>query len=238
MATNPALVRMLGYDSEDELMALDLARDIYADAAAATSGVRTMAESARCATPKWSSQRKDGTGSCARNRGAVRDSDGKVLFYEGTLTDITAGPCTFGAAVPRREPRSAHGPQEPPRVRGTTAARARATHATGHACRLLPGPRPLRSSTTPAATSRATSCCGSSATAAVQLRSADVVARFGGDESPCCCRTVARTTRCRSRTRPQGDLRLPVRLGAALLQLGISIGVVIVTRTSGACAGH
>ena len=31
MAANPALVRMLGYDSEDELLELDVARDIYMD---------------------------------------------------------------------------------------------------------------------------------------------------------------------------------------------------------------
>ena len=31
MAANPALVRMLGYDSEDDLLAVDVARDVYAD---------------------------------------------------------------------------------------------------------------------------------------------------------------------------------------------------------------
>ena len=31
MAANPALVRMLGYDSEDELLEVDVARDVYMD---------------------------------------------------------------------------------------------------------------------------------------------------------------------------------------------------------------
>src|SRR2546422_1667229 len=33
LAVNPALVRMLGYDSEEQLLAANLARDVYADAA-------------------------------------------------------------------------------------------------------------------------------------------------------------------------------------------------------------
>ena len=76
MAANPALVRMLGYDSEDELLAVDVARDVYAEPEpprplgqgdggarrgaqrrAACSSARTAASSwcwrtrARCATP-------------------------------------------------------------------------------------------------------------------------------------------------------------------------------------------
>src|SRR2546422_8749325 len=33
LAVNPALVRMLGYDSEEQLLAVNLARDVYADTA-------------------------------------------------------------------------------------------------------------------------------------------------------------------------------------------------------------
>jgi diguanylate cyclase (GGDEF)-like protein/PAS domain S-box-containing protein len=91
MATNPALVRMLGYDSEDELLALDLARDVYADPDHRDEWIRTMAESGEVRNAELVLRRRDGTRLVVlENSRAVRDSDGKVLFYEGTLTDITA----------------------------------------------------------------------------------------------------------------------------------------------------
>ena len=52
MAANPALVRMLGYDSEDELLELDVARDIYMDRrSTATTGQDDGRAAARCAMP-------------------------------------------------------------------------------------------------------------------------------------------------------------------------------------------
>jgi len=49
MAANPALVRMLGYDSEDELLAVDVARDVYADPRTVTAGSRRWRSSAKYA---------------------------------------------------------------------------------------------------------------------------------------------------------------------------------------------
>jgi diguanylate cyclase (GGDEF)-like protein/PAS domain S-box-containing protein len=91
MAANPALVRMLGYDSEDELLAVDVARDIYADAEHRDLWVRTMAEHGEVRNAELALRRRDGSRLVVlENSRAVRDTDGSVLFYEGTLTDITA----------------------------------------------------------------------------------------------------------------------------------------------------
>ena len=91
MAANPALVRMLGYDSEDELLSLDVPRDIYMDPEHRDNWVRTMAEGGEVRNAELLLKRKDGTKIVVlENSRAVRDAEGRVLFYEGTLTDITA----------------------------------------------------------------------------------------------------------------------------------------------------
>ena len=91
MAANPALVRMLGYDSEDELLGLDVTRDIYMDPEHRDNWARTMAEGGEVRNAELLLKRKDGTKIVVlENSRAVRDAEGRVLFYEGTLTDITA----------------------------------------------------------------------------------------------------------------------------------------------------
>ena len=91
MAANPALVRMLGYDSEDELIAVDVARDLYMDPGHRDNWVRAMAEDGEVRNAELLLKRRDGSKIVVlENSRAVRDSEGRVLFYEGTLTDITA----------------------------------------------------------------------------------------------------------------------------------------------------
>jgi diguanylate cyclase (GGDEF)-like protein/PAS domain S-box-containing protein len=91
MAANPALVRMLGYDSEDELLALDVARDIYMDADHRAAWATAMAEGGEVRNAELALKRRDGSKIVVlENSRAVRDTEGRVIFYEGTLTDITA----------------------------------------------------------------------------------------------------------------------------------------------------
>ena len=91
MAANPALVRMLGYDSEDELLALDVARDIYMDPDHREAWVTAMAEGGEVRNAELALKRRDGSKIVVlENSRAVRDTEGRVIFYEGTLTDITA----------------------------------------------------------------------------------------------------------------------------------------------------
>jgi diguanylate cyclase (GGDEF)-like protein/PAS domain S-box-containing protein len=91
MAANPALVRMLGYDSEDELLGLDVQRDIYMDPEHRDQWLRAMADEGEVRNAELLLKRKDGTKIVVlENSRTVRDAEGRVLFYEGTLTDITA----------------------------------------------------------------------------------------------------------------------------------------------------
>jgi diguanylate cyclase (GGDEF)-like protein/PAS domain S-box-containing protein len=91
MAANPALVRMLGYDSEDELLAVDVARDIYMEPGHREAWAKAMAEGGEVRNAELVLKRKDGSKIVVlENSRAVRDAEGRVLFYEGTLTDITA----------------------------------------------------------------------------------------------------------------------------------------------------
>jgi len=91
MAANPALVRMLGYASEDELLELDLARDVYMDPDQRGAWASEMSDSGEVRNAELVLKRKDGSQIVVlENSRAVRDHEGRVLFYEGTLTDITA----------------------------------------------------------------------------------------------------------------------------------------------------
>jgi diguanylate cyclase (GGDEF)-like protein/PAS domain S-box-containing protein len=89
MAANPALVRMLGYASEDELLSVDLARDVYLYPDDRENWVRSI-EGGEIRNAELMLKRRDGLKIVVlENSRAVRDEQGRVIFYEGTLTDIT-----------------------------------------------------------------------------------------------------------------------------------------------------
>jgi PAS domain S-box-containing protein len=131
MAANPALVRMLGYDSEDDLLAVDVARDVYVDPDQRNTWIKAMAQFGEVRNAELMLKRKDGSKLIVlENSRAVRESDGEVLFYEGTLTDITAA----HALSQQLSHDASHDPltaQEPARVRGAPAARVELSQATG-----------------------------------------------------------------------------------------------------------
>lgn len=89
---NPALARIYGYATTAELMAgiTDISRQLYVDPARRDAFVRLM--QTNDAVEGFESQiiRKDGTrvwiSECVR---AVRAADGNLLYYEGTVIDIT-----------------------------------------------------------------------------------------------------------------------------------------------------
>jgi len=73
------------------LLAVDVARDVYADSGHRDNWVKSMAEHGEVRNAELLLKRRDGSKLVVlENSRAVRDADGKVLFYEGTLTDITA----------------------------------------------------------------------------------------------------------------------------------------------------
>lgn len=90
LVANPALVKMMGYSSLEELQKRNLeqegfgpgySRALFKDLVERPGGVRGLES-------QW--VRKDGSIIHIReNAIAVRDRDGKVLYYEGTVEDIT-----------------------------------------------------------------------------------------------------------------------------------------------------
>jgi diguanylate cyclase (GGDEF)-like protein/PAS domain S-box-containing protein len=90
MAANPALVRLLGYNNEDELLELSIGRDLYMYPEERDNWQRNMASVGEIRNAELALKRKDGRKIVVlENSRAVRDEHGQVMYYEGTLTDIT-----------------------------------------------------------------------------------------------------------------------------------------------------
>lgn len=90
LMANPTLLRMLGYDSMAEMSARNVAAESYADAtqrARFTSLVESQGE-IHGLEAAW--KRRNGTEVFVRESAkAIRDASGDLLFYEGTVEDIT-----------------------------------------------------------------------------------------------------------------------------------------------------
>ncbi|HLL75055.1 MAG TPA: PAS domain S-box protein [Pyrinomonadaceae bacterium] len=89
---NGALARMLGYDSPEQLISecRSIADDYYADPSARDEFTRTMRERGRVSGFECRVRRRDGRLIWTRESYyAVRDAGGRVLFYEGSVEDVT-----------------------------------------------------------------------------------------------------------------------------------------------------
>lgn len=86
---NPALVRMLGYESKEELLKRQVS-EIFVDAAERKK-LREQVESQQMIQGREITLiRKDGTSIvCLNTAAAVRDNTGRVVRYQGALMDIT-----------------------------------------------------------------------------------------------------------------------------------------------------
>ena len=90
MSANPALVRLLGYASEEELLGLDIGKDLYMYPEDRENWLRNIQESGEIRNAELVLKRKDGRKLVVlENSRAVHDDQGRILYYEGTLTDIT-----------------------------------------------------------------------------------------------------------------------------------------------------
>jgi sigma-B regulation protein RsbU (phosphoserine phosphatase) len=90
---NPALARIYGYGSAEELMSRisDIARLLYVDPNRRAEFVRLMQEQGVVKDFESQIYRKDGTMMwISENARAVRDREGKIEYYEGMVEDITA----------------------------------------------------------------------------------------------------------------------------------------------------
>ena len=93
IAANPAMARMFGHDSPEELMAAvgDIQQQLYADPSRRDELTRLLARDGEVSGFESPSRRKDGQIIwVSTNARVIRDVTGKVLHYEGTSVDITA----------------------------------------------------------------------------------------------------------------------------------------------------
>ena len=92
IGANPALARILGYDSPEQLLASGghTVERSYVHPEQRAELLRRLETDGRYTDQEFQIARRDGTPIWVRdNSRAVRDVDGQVLFYEGTLQDIT-----------------------------------------------------------------------------------------------------------------------------------------------------
>lgn len=92
LTVNPAMARIYGYDSPDEMLSrvFNIADQVYADPQARIEFIRSLQENGRIEGFETRGLRKDGSIiwiSC--NARAVRDESEAIIYYEGTLEDIT-----------------------------------------------------------------------------------------------------------------------------------------------------
>jgi len=91
LLANPSLVRMLGYNSEEELKELNIKRDIYFSPSERDALIDRMEKEGKLEDVEVVLKRKDG--SCIvvlENSHPVYARNGELLYYEGTLIDITS----------------------------------------------------------------------------------------------------------------------------------------------------
>lgn len=93
LTANPALARIYGYDSADELTAAvtDIAEQLYVDPHRRAEFRRLLASSDVVEGFESEIYRRDGTVIwIAESARAIRDAEGTVLYYEGHVQDVTA----------------------------------------------------------------------------------------------------------------------------------------------------
>jgi PAS domain S-box-containing protein len=93
MSVNPALAQIFGYASPDEMMrsVTHIGRQLYVDPQRRQQFAAIMTEKGSMKHFESEMRRKDGGVIWVSEQArAVRDIDGKLLYYEGTVEDITA----------------------------------------------------------------------------------------------------------------------------------------------------
>jgi two-component system, cell cycle sensor histidine kinase and response regulator CckA len=92
LSANPALARIFGYDSPEKMMATvkDIGAELYADPVRRSEFKRLMETTDVVEGFEYQLVRGDGARVWINeNAHAVRDESGKLLYYEGTVEDIT-----------------------------------------------------------------------------------------------------------------------------------------------------
>ena len=88
---NDALVRMLGYESREELLEVDISHELYFDSRDHDAFCQKLSAGGTLRNHEETLRRKDGTPVFTmQNVFAVRDAGGRVLQHRGLMTDISA----------------------------------------------------------------------------------------------------------------------------------------------------
>jgi len=91
ISANPAIVAMLGYESEEDLLRLDFGLEIYASAEDHIEWRRELDAAGEIRSRETVLRNKKGERLVVLHSGRlVRDSRNMPLYYEGTIADITA----------------------------------------------------------------------------------------------------------------------------------------------------
>ncbi|MBN2131895.1 MAG: PAS domain S-box protein, partial [Sedimentisphaerales bacterium] len=90
LAANPSLVRMLGYSCFDEIADLNVEQEGFQQGYSRQDFKERIESRGRVMGLESAWRRRDGTTLMVReNARAVRDEEGRTLYYEGTVEDIT-----------------------------------------------------------------------------------------------------------------------------------------------------
>lgn len=88
LSVNPAMVQMLGYDTAEQLMEVNLGSDIYQAAGEHEALIRQNLDQLDYSETSW--RKKDGTLITVSLRGrAVRDSGGDILYFDCIVEEVT-----------------------------------------------------------------------------------------------------------------------------------------------------
>ncbi|MBC7361992.1 MAG: PAS domain S-box protein [Candidatus Aminicenantes bacterium] len=90
LLANPTIVRMLGYESFEELSSRNLERDGFEPSYPRKMFIEKVEKEGEVRGVEAAWKRKDGTIIYVRESArAIRDENGRTLYYEGTVEDIT-----------------------------------------------------------------------------------------------------------------------------------------------------
>ena len=90
LAANPMLLKMLGLANEGELKDINIARDLYVDPRVRQRLLEQLDRDGSYQHVEYDLRRRDGEIiTVLENSRVVRDENGSLLCYEGTLSDIT-----------------------------------------------------------------------------------------------------------------------------------------------------
>ena len=90
LAANPMLLKMLGLNREAELTGVHIAKDLYVDAGVRKRLLAQLERDGSFQNVEYELRARDGRIlSVLENARVVRDDKGEVLYYEGTLIDVT-----------------------------------------------------------------------------------------------------------------------------------------------------